>query len=44
MTQLDPRQARTRYLILLALRWLPSGMLLPVLTLLRPWPGRDAPW
>lgn len=34
MTQLDPRQARTRYLILLALRWLPSGMLLPVLTLL----------
>ncbi|TDC51648.1 MFS transporter [Jiangella ureilytica] len=34
MTRLDPRQARTRYLILLALRWLPSGMLLPVLTLL----------
>lgn len=34
MTQLGPRQARTRYLILLALRWLPSGMLLPVLTLL----------
>lgn len=34
MTQLDPRQARTRYLILLALRWLPSGLLLPVLTLL----------
>lgn len=34
MRQLDPRQARTRYLILLALRWLPSGMLLPVLTLL----------
>ncbi|PZF81864.1 MFS transporter [Jiangella anatolica] len=34
MTQLDPRQARNRYLILLALRWLPSGLLLPVLTLL----------
>ncbi|RIQ14491.1 MFS transporter [Jiangella rhizosphaerae] len=34
MTQLDPRQARTRYLILLALRWMPSGLLLPVLTLL----------
>ncbi|PSL05448.1 putative MFS family arabinose efflux permease [Haloactinopolyspora alba] len=34
MTRLGPRQARRRYLVLLALRWLPTGMLIPVLALL----------
>ena len=34
MTNLTARQARTRYLVLLALRWLPVGLLIPVFTLL----------
>lgn len=34
MTHLDIRQARARYLVLLGLRWLPTGMLIPILALL----------
>lgn len=34
MTNLTARQARTRYLVLLALRWFPTGLLLPVVALL----------
>jgi predicted MFS family arabinose efflux permease len=34
MTVLDPRSARRRYLILIALRWLPTGLLIPVTVLL----------
>ena len=32
MRALDAAQARRRYLLLLALRWLPTGLLMPVLT------------
>jgi predicted MFS family arabinose efflux permease len=34
MTALDARGARRRYLILVALRWLPTGLLIPVTVLL----------
>jgi predicted MFS family arabinose efflux permease len=34
MTGLDARTARRRYLILLALRWLPTGLLIPIFVLL----------
>ena len=34
MTALDTRSARRRYLILVALRWLPTGLLIPVTVLL----------
>ena len=34
MTPLDPRAARRRYLTLLALRWLPTGLLIPLFVLL----------
>jgi predicted MFS family arabinose efflux permease len=34
MTALDARSARQRYLILLALRWLPTGLLIPIFVLL----------
>ena len=34
MTALDARTARRRYLILLALRWLPTGLLIPIFVLL----------
>ena len=34
MTALDARAARRRYLILLALRWLPTGLLIPIFVLL----------
>ena len=34
MTALDARSARRRYLILIALRWLPTGLLIPVTVLL----------
>ncbi|MGH8829015.1 MAG: MFS transporter, partial [Jiangellaceae bacterium] len=34
MTHLDLRQARRRYLVLLALRWFPTGMLIPIIALL----------
>lgn len=34
MSHLDARSARRRYLILLGLRWLPTGMLIPLLALL----------
>ena len=34
MTALDTRSARRRYLILLALRWLPTGLLIPIFVLL----------
>lgn len=34
MSGLDARGARWRYLLLLALRWLPTGLLIPVTTLL----------
>ncbi len=34
MTHLDPLQARRRYFILHGLRWLPTGLLIPILTLL----------
>lgn len=34
MTALDARSARTRYLILVGLRWLPTGLLIPVTVLL----------
>ncbi len=34
MTALDARSARRRYLILLALRWLPTGLLIPIFVLL----------
>src|SRR3954466_15915947 len=34
MTALDARSARTRYLVLVALRWLPTGLLIPVIVLL----------
>ena len=34
MTALDPRTARRRYLLLIALRWLPTGFLIPVTVLL----------
>lgn len=33
MTALDARGARRRYLILIALRWLPSGLLIPIFVL-----------
>ncbi len=35
MTHLDARSARRRYLILIALRWLPVGLLMPIFVL---WP------
>lgn len=34
MTHLDPRQARRRYLVLHGLRWLPTGLMIPIVTLL----------
>ena len=34
MTTLDARSARRRYLILIALRWLPIGLLIPITVLL----------
>ena len=34
MTTLDARGARRRYLILIGLRWLPTGLLIPVIVLL----------
>jgi MFS family permease len=34
MSALDPRSARRRFLILTALRWLPTGLLIPVTVLL----------
>ena len=34
MTALDARSARRRYLILVGLRWLPTGLLIPVMVLL----------
>jgi predicted MFS family arabinose efflux permease len=34
MSNLSAARARRRYLVLIALRWLPTGMLVPVLTLL----------
>jgi predicted MFS family arabinose efflux permease len=34
MTALDARSARTRYLVLVGLRWLPTGLLIPVVVLL----------
>ncbi len=34
MTALDGRSARRRYLFLLALRWLPTGLLIPIFVLL----------
>jgi len=34
MTTLDPRAARRRYLVLIALRWLPTGLLIPIGVLL----------
>ena len=34
MTALTARSARRRYLALIALRWLPTGLLIPVTTLL----------
>jgi predicted MFS family arabinose efflux permease len=34
MTALDARSARRRYLVLVALRWLPTGLLIPVTVLL----------
>ena len=34
MTALDARSARTRYLILVGLRWLPTGLLIPIIVLL----------
>ncbi len=34
MTTLDTRSARRRYLTLLALRWLPTGLLIPIFVLL----------
>ena len=34
MRTLDAAQARRRYLLLLALRWLPTGLLVPVLTVI----------
>jgi MFS family permease len=34
MTALDARSARTRYLVLVGLRWLPTGLLIPVIVLL----------
>src|SRR4029453_6514103 len=34
MTALDARSARRRYLLLVALRWLPTGFLIPVTVLL----------
>ncbi len=34
MRTLDAAQARRRYLLLLALRWLPTGLLMPVLTVI----------
>lgn len=34
MTRLDARGARWRYLTLIALRWLPSGLLIPIFVLL----------
>lgn len=34
MTTLDSRTARRRYLILIALRWLPTGLLIPISVLL----------
>jgi predicted MFS family arabinose efflux permease len=34
MTPLDTRSARRRYLVLLALRWLPTGLLIPIFVLL----------
>src|SRR3954451_1386532 len=34
MTALDARSARTRYLVLVGLRWLPTGLLIPVMVLL----------
>jgi predicted MFS family arabinose efflux permease len=34
MTTLDARDARRRYLILIGLRWLPTGLLIPIVVLL----------
>src|SRR6476646_9583273 len=34
MTALDARSARTRYLVLVGLRWLPTGLRIPVMVLL----------
>ena len=34
MTALDARSARTRYLVLVGLRWLPTGLLIPIIVLL----------
>ena len=34
MTALDARSARTRYLVLVGLRWLPTGLLIPIMVLL----------
>ena len=34
MTALDARSARTRYLVLVGLRWLPTGLLIPIVVLL----------
>ncbi|MFL5647043.1 MAG: MFS transporter [Chloroflexota bacterium] len=34
MTALDASSARTRYLVLVGLRWLPTGLLIPVIVLL----------
>lgn len=34
MTTLDTRAVRRRYLILIALRWLPTGLLIPIIVLL----------
>ncbi len=47
MSALDARSARRRYLILIGLRWLPTGLLIPVTVLLadlaRPVADRDRP-
>ena len=34
MTALDARSARRRYLVLIGLRWLPTGLLIPITALL----------
>jgi MFS family permease len=39
MTTLDARSVRRRYLALIGLRWLPTGVLIPVMVLLAQWRG-----
>ena len=38
-TTLDARSVRRRYLALIGLRWLPTGLLIPVMVLLAQWRG-----